>query len=318
MIWQRVSFALLAAMLVAAAALPVRAEDDKKPAAGDDKKPAQEFCTVRVKRWVDEPYECTKTTYKVECKEEKYTAYKCETVPVEKSRTVTVCKTVPETKVEKRKVVECVPTWEEKTTMQKSWTCQKVTVMEKKCVDKGHYECKEVPCGPSFADRLHNAFRHSCGGCGDCCETKCEPACPRTKTVKCWVPCPTYVECPRTKTERVCVEKPVTCKVCVMKKVEKEVECKVTTCKVVKEEKVEKYTVCEVKKTPYEATRTVKKCVPVTETVKGTHKVCKWVEEKVPVSPCANTCCESSCRRAHSCRTSCCKQRCHHTSSCCH
>jgi len=293
MIWQRVRVALLAAMLVAAAALPVRAEDDKKPAAGEEKKPAQEFCTIKVKKWVDEPYECTKTTYKVECKEEKYTAYKCETVPVEKTRTVTVCKTIPETKVEKRTVVTCVPTVEERTHMENHWTCKKVCVMEKKCVDKGHYECKEVPCGPSISERLHTAFHH---GCDDDCN-KCE-ACPRTKTVRVWVPCPTYIDCPKTKTERVCESKPVTCKVTVYKKVEKVEDVKVTVCKVVKEEKIEKYTVCETKRTPYEATRTVKTCVPVTEVVKGTRKVCKEVEEKVAVSPCANTCCDP-CEKHH-------------------
>ena len=77
MIWQRVRFALLAAMLVAAAALPVRAEEEPKPAPVEASKPvpSQEFCTVMVKELVPEPYTCTKTVYKIECHEEKYTAY---------------------------------------------------------------------------------------------------------------------------------------------------------------------------------------------------------------------------------------------------
>lgn len=292
MIWQRARFALLAAMLVAAAALPVRAEEDKKPATGDAAKPApaQQYCTVWVKEMVSEPYTCTKTTYKVECKEEKYTAYKCEWVPEEKTRTVTVCKTVPETKTVMKKVVTCVPTCEERTVMQSHWVTHKVTVMEKKCVDKGHYECKEVECGPSLSDRLHHMVaKHSCG-----CENECEAKCPRTKTVKCWVPCPTWIECPKTKCERVCETKPVTCKVTVYKRVEKEEPCTVTTCKVVQEQKTEKYTCMVKKETPYEATRIVKKCVPVQETVTGTRMVCKMVEKKVPVTPCADTC-ETTC-----------------------
>jgi hypothetical protein len=303
MIWQRVRFALLAAMLVAAAALPVRAEDDQKPATGEALKtaptpsaPAQQFCTVYVKELVAEPYTCTKTVYKTESKEEKYTAYKCVQVPVEKTRTVTVYKTVAETKPVTRKVVTCVPTVEEKTTMVSHWVTHQVTVMEKKCVDKGHYECKEVPCGPSLSERVHKlcSSKHSCD-----CEPVCEP-CPRTKTVKCWVPCPTYIDVPKCKTERVCETKPVTCKVTVYKRVEKEETCNVTVNKCVAEQKTEKYTCYETKQVPYEATRTVTKCVPVQETVTGTRMVCKTVAKQVPVAPACNPCCEP---------TTCCKPK---------
>jgi hypothetical protein len=303
MIWQRVRFALLAAMLVAAAALPVRAEDDKKPATGEALKtaptpaPAQQFCTVYVKELVAEPYTCTKTVYKTESKEEKYTAYKCVQVPVEKTRTVTVYKTVAETKPVTRKVVTCVPTVEERTTMQSHWVTHKVTVMEKKCVDKGHYECKEVPAGPSIGERIHHLTAKKSCGCEDACAPACDP-CPRMKTVKCWVPCPTTIEVPKCKTERVCETKPVTCKVTVYKRVEKEETCNVTVNKCVAEQKTEKYTVCETKQVPYEATRIVTKCVPVQETVTGTRMVCKTVAKQVPVAPatcdpCApTTCCK--------------------------
>jgi len=299
MIWQRVRFALLAAMLVAAAALPVRAEEEPKPAPVEASKPVppQEFCTVMVKELVPEPYTCTKTVYKIECHEEKYTAYKCEQVPVQKTRTVTVNKTVAETKPVTRKVVTCVPTVEEKTVMQSHWVCHQVTVMEKKCVDKGHYECKEVPCGPSVGERLHKLCkRNSCE-----CEMACEAPCPKTKTVKVWVPCPTWIEVPKCKTERVCETKPVTCKVTVLKKVEKEETCNVTSYKCVAEQKVENYTCMETKQVPYEATRTVKKCVPVQETVTGTRMVCKMVEKKVPVAPAA---CAAPCEP-----TTCCKPK---------
>jgi hypothetical protein len=293
MVWQRVRFALLAAVVVAAAALPVRAEDDKKPEAvaapKDAAAPAPcptQYTTICVKEWVPEQYTCTKTVYKTEQVTEKYTAYKTECV--EETRTVTCNKMVPETKTVQKTVTVCVPTEEERTTMKTSYVCKQVTTMQKKCVDKGHYECKEVPCGPSVGERLHKlCHRNSC-------ECECAPACPKTKTVKCWVPCPTIVEVPCTKTVRECVQTPVTCKVTVMKPVQKTENCQVTTYKCVAETKTVKVQVP--KCVPYEATRTINKCVPTQETVTATRMVCKTVQKQVPVAPApceAAPCCGS-------------------------
>ncbi len=287
MVWQRVRFALLAAVVVAAAALPIRAEDDKKPEPVGAPKdaPAQQFRTICEKVMVPEQYQCTVTTYKVVKSEEKYTAYK--TVCEEQKRTVTVNKMVAETKTEQRTVTVCVPTEVERTTYKTSYVCKQVTEVKHKCVDKGHYECKEVPCGPSVGERLHKlCSRNSC-------ESACEPACPKTKTAKVWVPCPTYIDVPCTRTVRECVRTPVTCKVTVMKPVQKTEPCQVTKYTCVPETK--EVTVKVRKCVPYEATRPVCKCVPTTETVTKTRMVCKTVEKQVPVQPCesaGNPCCE--------------------------
>jgi hypothetical protein len=296
MLWQRVRFALLAAVVVAAAALPVWAEDEKKPepvGAPKDAPKAEpcplQYRTICVQEMVPEQYQCNVTTYKVVQSEEKYTAYK--TVCVEEKRTVTVNKMVAETKTEQRCVTVCVPTEEERTTYKTSYVCRQVTEMKTKCVDKGHYECREVPCGPSMGERLHKlCSRHSC-------ECECEPACPRTKTVKEWVPCPTIVQVPCTRTVRECVQTPVTCKVTVMKPVQKTENVQVTVQKCVPETK--EITVQVSKCVPYEATRTVCKCVPTTETVTKTRMVCKTVEKQVPVVEAACECPAPCCEPRH-------------------
>jgi len=294
MVWQRVRFALLAAVVVAAAALPIRAEDEKKPEPVGAPKDAPkvepcptQYRTICEKVMVPEEYKCNVTTYKLVKSEEKYTAYK--TVCVEEKRTVTVNKMVAETKTEQRTVTTCVPTEEERTTYKTSYVCKQVTEVKHKCVDKGHYECKEVPCGPSMGERLHKlCSRNSCE-----CESSCQQACPKTKSVKVWVPCPTYIDVPCTRTVRECVRTPVTCKVTVMKPVQKTENVQVTVNKCVPETK--EVMVKVQKCVPYEATRTVCKCVPTTETVTKTRMVCKTVEKQVPVEThecAAAPCCE--------------------------
>jgi hypothetical protein len=165
----------------------------------------------------------------------------------------------------------------------------------KKCVDRGHWECKEVPCGPSLGDRLHHAFHNHgcCDPCNPCATSCCEP-CPRTKTVKCWVPCKVWEEQKVCCKERVveCVPTTVTVKTC--KKVEKQVTCNVEVCRCVPECHTETYT-CQVKKmVPYEACRTVQVCVPCKQTVEKCRMVCREVQKQVPVC-CETSCCESSC-----------------------
>jgi hypothetical protein len=307
----QVRLALVASALVAAAALPVRAEDASKaapaaPAAIDPCAPATR--KVCCKEWVPENYQCTRTVNKVECRTETYTAYKCEWVQETRQRTVTCCKTVSEVQNVTKTVTECVPVVEERTTMQSHWVCKPTTKTVTKCVDRGHYECCEVPCGPSMKDRLHKLtsrlHKHGCGcdsGCGGCADA-CAPACEcvRTKTVKKWVPNMVQEQCTVTVNERVCEQRPVTCKVTVYKPVQKQVLCQVTVCKKIPETRVENYTVCVQKRTPCQATRTVRVCVPTQETYTACRMVCREVVKEVPCAPaCPTTCCDSGCGCGH-------------------
>jgi len=290
MIWQHVRVALLAGGIVAATALTARADDCCTPC-------APQYRTVCVKEWVPENYQTTRTVYTRECKQETYTAYRCESVPETRTRTCTVYKMVPEVKTVTRQVCVCVPVVEERTVMESHVVCKPETQVVRCCVDKGHYECREVPCGPSFGERFHKL----CGRHNDCCCEPCNDCCVRTKTVRCWVPCPTWEEHTVCCVKRVCESRPVTCKVTVYKREVREEKCQVTCCKCVPETKTETYTVCCTKTVPYQATRTVVCCVPHQETVNCCRMVCRTVEKKVECNTCCNSCCE----------TTCCKPYCH-------
>ena len=199
MVWQRARLALLCGVVMLAANVPAQAGDCCKPAP---------CCTRKVccYEWVPEKYQCEVTVYKKECREEEYTAYKCICVPEKRTRCVTVYKKVPCYHTVKKKYCVCVPCVEERTVMKKVTVCKPYTKKIRKCVDKGHYECKCVPCKPGLCERLCKCFKKK----DDCC---CEPECPKFKTVKVWVPCPVWEEhcvtCMKKCTE--CV--PTTCKV---------------------------------------------------------------------------------------------------------
>jgi hypothetical protein len=228
----------------------------------------------------------------MECREETYTAYRCECVPETRTRVCTLYKQVPEVKTVTRTYCVCVPTVEERTVMQAHVTCKPVTTMSRRCVDRGHWECREVPCeerGHSFKGLFKRLCRRH-----DCCEPCCEPCCPPpTKTVKVWVPCKVWEEVPVTCMQRVCEYRPVTCKVTTYKQETRQENVQVTCWKCVPEQKAETYTVMVARSVPYQATRTVRVCVPCTETV----------------TCCAAPCCESRhscfrhrcCRRSHGC-----------------
>jgi hypothetical protein len=299
MIRQQIRVALLAGSLVAATALTARAEDaPPAPAAPAAKPCAPQFRTVCVNEWVPETYQAIRTVYERVCREEKYTAYRCENVPETRTRTV-ICgyRQVPEVKEVVRRVCVRVPCVEERTVMKTRWTCVPETRVVRKCVDKGHYECKEVPCGPSFLERLHKLCHR------DCCEQECCEPCPRTKTVKVWVPCPVWEERTVCCTKRVCEHYPVKCQVNVCKVEYKEEKSQVTVCRCIPETKTETYTCCVQKRIPYEATRTVVHCVPREEKVTCTRMVCRTVQKQVPVETC---CAETSCCKPCA-ETSCCK-----------
>jgi len=311
MIWQQVRLALMASVLAAAAALTVRAEEkpkaekaEKIPAPAGATAPAPiapvaDGCapqtrTVCVKEWVPEQYQAERTVYKTECRQENYTAYKCECVPETRTRTCTTYKKVQEMQTVCKTVYDCVQCMEERTTMVKHVTCKPVTKTVRKCVDKGHWECREVPCGPSCFEKMKSHFHHK-----DCCDS-CEATCQRTKTKKVWVPCPVWEEHTVCTTEKVCEYTPQTCKVCVTKKVPRQVTCQVCVSKCVPECHTETYTCNVEKKVPYQATRTVSVCVPVKETYTACRMVCRTVEKQVPV--CETSGCETSlcCKKKHS------------------
>jgi len=299
MIWQRIRRALLSSIVAMTAALPlVRAEnasandaekDCSKPATpAPAPAPGPAMQTIRVVERVPEYYQATRTVYRMEPVQEKYTAYKIEHVPETRTRTVTYYEKV--NVIEKQTRTKCitVPTMETRTVMEKHWVCKTVTCTRKKCVDQGHWVYKEVPCN----DGLRGLFR-KCKK-DDCCDP-C--ACPPTKTVKVWCPKKVWIEEPYTKTERVCELRPVTKTVCVHKKqlVHETVDVCVTKC--VPKTRTETYTVCVEKKTPYEAVRTVCKCVPHQETYTACRMVCRTVEKQVPV---CDPCCEP-CKRSRKC-----------------
>ena len=291
MIRQQLRVALLAGGILAALSCTVRADECCK---ADPCAPA--FRTVTVNEWVPEQYQATRTVYKKESHQETYTAYRCETVPETRTRTVTCYTRVPEMRTVTSKVCVKVPCWEDRVTCEKHWVTVPETKTIRKCVDRGHYECREVTCGPSFGERLHGLLA-SCkkNDCCDPCATSCCESCPRTKTVKVWCANKVWEESCVTVCKKVCETRQVTKKVCVMKTEWKE-ECHQVCHYVCKPEcKTETYTVCVKHQVPYQATRCVTKCVPVCETYTACRMVCHKVEKQVACAPACNSCCETTC-----------------------
>jgi hypothetical protein len=287
MIRQRVRTALLATIVTAAAALPVRAGDG---ACGPPAPPcAPAVRTIHVTEWVPQHVETVRTVYRTECVPEKYIAYRTECVPEVRTRVVTVHRLVPEVREEVRTVCVSVPCVEQRTVMKKVVTCKPVTTVTRKCVDMGHYECCEVPCRESCWARVKKMCHK-----GDCCE----PCPPPTKTVKVWVPHKVWVETPHTHLVRVCEYVPTVVNVTVCKLVPQQQTFKVTCFRCVPEHKTETFTVLVPRKVAFEATRTVARCVPVQEKVTVCRLVPHTVEKQVPCDTC-ETCCPPPC--CHKC-----------------
>jgi hypothetical protein len=245
-------------------------------------------CTVWVNEMVTEQVPCTRTVYKKECRTEEYTAYKTECVPETRTRTCTTYKRVCETVNETRTVCVSVPCVEERTVMKTRTVCVPVTTVTRKCEDHGHYECREVPCGPSFSDRMRKHFGHKKDCCDPCATECCEQ--PKTKTVKVWVPCPVWVEKPCTKIEKRTECYAEVCKVTVCKKEFKTEVVPVQRVRCIPECHTETYTVNVSRCVPYKATRTVEVCVPHTENYMACRTVCRKVAKEVPV---VESCCDS-------------------------
>jgi hypothetical protein len=271
--------ALMAAVCTAALALIARA--DCCAPAPDCGAPA--FRTICCTEWRPEAYQATRVCYRTEYHQETYTAYRCEYVPEVRTRTVTVCRMVPEVRTELRTYCVSVPSVETRTVMKPCWTCRPVTHVVCKTEDHGHYECHEVPCGPSLCDRVRKCFRRH-----DCCD-ECEPV--RTKTVRCWVPCPVTVQVPVTRMERVCEYRPVTFTVTTCRQEVRQQPVTMTVCRPVTEVRNETYTVCVPRQVAVPCTRTVPVSVPYTQTVTLTRMVPYTVQKQVPVAACCSRPC---------------------------
>jgi hypothetical protein len=217
--------------------------------------------------WVPEHYECTRTVYKTEYKDEVYTATKTECVPEVRTRTCTVYRSVNECREEVRTVTKFVPTVEERCVTKYVKTTQQVTTMCKKTVKVCHTVCKEVPRRPTKCERQQD-------------KCLCVKPC-YTKIVECTVREKVCVECPVTKCVTVCV--PVVQKVCVTvcKPVCEQITVKVNYCKLIPETKVETYTVMVPKCVPVQCVRRVAVCVPVIEKYTACRMVPHTVEKEV-------------------------------------
>jgi hypothetical protein len=227
---------------------------------------------------VPETYEAVRTVNKTEYIKEAYTAYRTEMVPETKTINKTITKKVPEYRDEVRKVCKMVSVMETQTVMKKVVKCEQVHTTYKKCVDQGHWQFIEVPAGGG----LFSGLRKSCGhGCKD----ECAPACPATVTKKVWCPNKVWIDCPTVKTVRRTECVPETVQVCVKKPVYSEETVRVCTYKCVTEVVPTTCTVMVKKCTPYEAFRTVAKCVPVQEKYMATRYVEKTITKQVPVAP---------------------------------
>jgi hypothetical protein len=308
MIWQRARLALLANVVLAAAALSARAENIAPVPAGGAAAPVASTAdpcapatqSVSVIEWVPENYTTTQTVYKTECVPETYTAYKTVCEPKTCTRVCTVNRMVQEVQNVVRTV--CVPTTcvETRTVMKTVTTCKPVTTVTRKCVDMGHYECREVPCRQGCLTKMRN--KHNC--C--CCE--CVPM----KTVRVWCPNKVWVETPCTKMVRCCECVPCTTQVTVCKMVPKQVTCQVCCYKCVPQQVTQTYTVMESKCVPYQCTRMVAKCVPCQQTVTCCRMVPRTVVKQVACgnnnccnetcNTCCNTCCTPCCKKCRRCR----------------
>jgi hypothetical protein len=236
--------------------------------------------TVCVTEWVPEQYVATRVSYRAECALEKYTATRTECVPETRAYTCTVSRLVPEVREVVRTVCVPVTTVETCTVMKPVVTCTPVTVVCRKCVDMGHYECREVPCREGCLAKLRRCLHHDC----------CEP-CPRTKTVREWVPCPVVVEQPVTKIVRTCQWVPTPVPVTVCRMVPREERVQVCCYRCVSEPQTRTCTVWVPRCVSYEATRTVVRRVPVEEKVTLCRMVPRVVQKEVPVTPrCCTPC----------------------------
>ncbi len=277
--------AALVGAVLAAVATPLRADDCCSPAPC-----APAMRTVQVTECVPETYQVRRTVYHTECRQETYTAYRCECVPVVTPQVVTCYKNVSEIKEVVRRVCVNVPCVEERTVMKPCWTTQTVTTYCTKTVDRGHYECREVPSHRAACKAKMHKWHHR----HDCCPPPCPPC---TKTVKCWVPCKVCEQYPVTKCVKVCTMRPEVVRVCSCRQEWREERCQVTCCRCVPYQVTRQCTTYVTRQVPYQCTRTVSVCVPREEMVTCTRYVTRCVARQVPA--CDNCCVTTCCSKKH-------------------
>ena len=316
MVRQPVRLALLLGAITALAVSPARANNSCSA-------PCSSPCgtttrTIRCTECVPETYTVKRTVYKVECRKETVDGFRCETVPVQKERTVKCVERVPVVKEEVRKVCHTTTVCEEREVCKKVWRNVEETCTQKRLKCLGHWECRET-CG-LFSGHGHNH------GCNDACNDSCNNSCPRTRNA--WVFCPEYECCQVKVCKRVCCEEKCKVKVPVCKTEWRDEKVKVCTYECRTTERKEKYTVCETRQVPCKVERTVRVCVPHEETVTCTRYVRREVERQVTCpAPSCNDCCRPSlcdrildaCQRMR-CNAGCdrgCDRGCHRD-SCCH
>jgi len=297
MVRQSVRIALMVGTVAAvAAAAPARACDQQ----------ASNGCcspqtrTICVTECVPETYQVKRITYRTEQRQETYTAYKCVPSYECRERVCTVYKRIPEWREECRKVCVRIPCCEERTVMRPCYHTVTETKMVTKCVDRGHWECREVYSHWKALCNKAGGLGHRHHGCGDACGSCCEP-CPPSNCVtrKVWVPCMVQECCPVTCCRKVCEMRPEVIKVNTCRTEWREERVKVCSYRCVPEQVCQKYTVCVMQRVPYQCTRCVSVCVPCEELVTCTRYVARTVTREVPCAP-VNECCGSSnCCESH-------------------
>jgi hypothetical protein len=292
--WFRVNAVLLSSVVLASSATFASADCGCAAPAGDCGGCAPATRTISVTEWVPEHYQACRTVYKQECVQEKYTGCRTECTAETRTCQVTVYKSVCETHNECRTICKCVPYCEDRTVMKQVWTCTPETTYTHKCVDKGHYECREVPCGPTLSERFHKLCHRN--KCNECCESACECEAPRTRTERVWVSCKVDECVPCTHMVRHCTCVPTVEHVTCYKHVSEQVTVPVSCFHCVPECVTKTYTVMVPHQVTFEGTRTVTHCVPVQETYTACRMVAKCVEKQVACAAPCNTCAaESTC-----------------------
>ena len=212
MVRQPVRLALLLGAITALAVSPASANHCSAPCRTSCGPTTR---TIRTTECVPETYTVKRTVYKVECKKEVVDGFRCENVQVQKERVCKYIERVPVMTEQVRKVCHKVTVYEEREVCKKTWKTVEETVMKKRLVSLGHWECREVKS-------LFGGH-----GCKDSCSDSCSNSCPRTR--KAWVFCPQYECCPTKVCKKVCVEEKVKCKVPVCRTEGKEEKGKVAT-----------------------------------------------------------------------------------------
>lgn len=291
---QSVRLALLIGVVAATAVSSARADDAPK---------ATDPCmrTVTCTEWVPERYTVKRKVYRVSYRKVACQSFRCERVCVQRDQVCNVVRRIPCYRTVTRKVCCRTWGWETRTVNRRCYQYKQVTCMVKKCVRRGHWECRQVE---TFMSKLQGCLgglgggglcnrNNCCDPCDPCCNTRTH--CPRYTSRKVWVNCPEYRMCPVTKCVKVCVNKPVCCKVRVCHRTYKTVSHKVCTYKCVTEQVTRKVNCWVTRKVPCTTYRCERVCVPHEETVTCCRMVPRTVTRQVPVSDCCNTCCSSSC-----------------------